>query len=63
MTEEEIRRLSNVDLLKEFGTGAFLGWPDGEGDYHKLRDEILSRMDTGIKSRDEVPNHPDEYRR
>ena len=63
MTEEEIRALSNVDLLKEYGNGVFLGWPDGERDYLIMRNEILSRMDTGTGHIDRVPMHPSEYRR
>lgn len=58
-----IAQLSNVDLLKEYGTGVFLGWPDGEGDYFKLRTEILRRMDAGIKHRDDVAVEPSEHQR
>ena len=65
MTEEEIRRLSNVDLLEHFHAAWDASGMGGSTDahYEACRSEVLRRIDTGTGHIDRVPMHPDEYRR
>ena len=66
MTEDEIRALSNVDLLEHFHAawdGIATAGDATDREYEAVRAEVLRRMDTGTGRLDRVPMHPDEYRR